>query len=102
MAEVAGNFFLVNEDKPRFGIRLRAAMEAAGVTEDELAGYLRLSEEETNRILDEKAAAAPLHQQLIAACLRRPIRDIFTDLPPEAEAPPEEPPSRPEIAGQPA
>jgi hypothetical protein len=102
MAEVAGNFFLVNEDKPRFGIRLRAAMEAAGVTEDELAGYLRLSEEETNRILDEKAAAAPLHQQLIAACLRRPIRDIFTDLPPEAEAPAEAPPSRPEIAGQPA
>jgi hypothetical protein len=101
MAEVAGNFFLVNEDKPRFGIRLRAAMEAAGVTEDELAGYLRLSEEETIRILDEKAAAAPLHQQLIAACLRRPIRDIFTDLPPEAEEPPEAPPSRPEIAGQP-
>jgi hypothetical protein len=103
MAEVAGNFFLVNEDKPRFGIRLRAAMEAAGVTEEELAGYLRLSEEETVRILDEKAAAAPQHQQLIAACLRRPIRDIFTDLPPDAGAPPDEPPStRPEIAGQPA
>jgi hypothetical protein len=110
MAEVAGNFFLVNEEKPRFGIRLRAAMDEAGVGEDELAGYLRLSEEETVRILDEKAAAGPLHQQLIAACLRRPIRDIFTDLPPEAEArpaaspPPEEPPRqppRPDMVGQP-
>jgi hypothetical protein len=99
MAEVGGNFFKVDEDKPRYGIELRTALELSGLGEHELAGYLKLSEEETAAIVDGRAAASPLQQQLVAAGLRRSIREIFTDLPPDSAAPP---PAAPPPAARPA
>jgi hypothetical protein len=99
MAEVGGNFFKVDEDKSRYGIGLRAALEQSDLGEPELAGYLKLSEEETAAIVDGRAAASPLHQQLVAAGLRRSIREIFTDLPPDSAAPP---PAAPPPAARPA
>jgi hypothetical protein len=86
MAEVGGNFFKVEEEKRRYGVGLRAVLEESGIGEPELAGYLRLSDEDTAAIVDGTAGASPLHQQLVAACLRRSVRELFTDLPPEAPA----------------
>ncbi len=102
MSEVGSNFFKIDEDKPRYGIDLRAALEQGGVSETELAGYLKLTDEETTRLLDGKAPATSLQQQLTGACLRRSVRELFTDLPPEAAAaPPKEQHDAPAPGGVP-
>ena len=88
MAEVGGSFFRVDEEKARYGLGLRAALETSGMSEAELAGYLRLSAEETAAIVDGKTGASALQQQLVAASLRRNARELFTDLPPDAAAQP--------------
>jgi hypothetical protein len=84
MAQVGSHFFRTDEENLRYGIRLREALDAAGVGQQELATYLQLSDEDTDKIIDGKAAAGTDQQQLIAACLRRDIRELFTDLPPKA------------------
>ena len=38
------------------------------------------------RIVDEAVTATQEQQRLIAACVRLPMRDIFTDVPPEGAA----------------
>jgi hypothetical protein len=92
MAQVGSNFFRTGEENPRYGIRLHEALGAAGVSQQELATDLQLSDEDTDNIINGKAAAGADQQQLIAACLRRNIRELFTDLPPKpavvAPAPP--------------
>jgi transcriptional regulator with XRE-family HTH domain len=62
---------------------LRETLDAAGVSQQELATYLQASDEDTANIINGKAAADVDQQQLIAACLRRNIRELFTDLPPK-------------------
>jgi len=91
MAQVGSNFFRTDDDISRFGIALRPAMEQAGLGQPELARYLELSDDDTASIVDGKAAANPLQQRLIAASLRRNIRELFTDLPPDAVQSPVEP-----------
>ena len=104
MSQVGTNFFRTGEEHPRYGIRMREALDAAGVSEQELATYLQLSDEDTAKIIDGKAAAGADQQQLIAACLRRDIRELFTDLPPKpaAAAPPGTYPAAGAIAVQPS
>ena len=53
------------------------------MTVSELAQHLLTSEEEVKRIADESIAATFEQQRLIAACLRMPIRDLFSDTEPE-------------------
>ena len=104
MSQVGSNFFRTGEESPRYGIRMREALDAAGVSEQELATYLQLSDEDTAKIIDGKTAAGAAQQQLIAACLRRDIRELFTDLPlkPAVVAPPTTYPAAGAIAGQPS
>lgn len=83
MAQVGSHFFRTDEENLRYGIRLREALDAAGVSQQELATYLQASDEDTANIINGKAAADVDQQQLIAACLRRNIRELFTDLPPK-------------------
>jgi hypothetical protein len=84
MAEIGSSFFKADEETRRYGLGLRAALEESGVDQQALASYLRLSDDETAAIVDGRSAAGPLHQQLVAACLRRSVRELFTDLPPDA------------------
>jgi hypothetical protein len=56
-----------------------------GVTSAELARHLLTSEEEVKRIADESIAATFEQQRLIAACLRMPIRDLFSDTEPATQ-----------------
>lgn len=102
MSEVGSNFFRVAEDEPRYGIDLRTALEQGGVGETELAGYLKLTDEEATRLLDGKSPATSLQQQLVAACLRRAVRELFTDLPPDGAKPPSEARSPPPAAAAPS
>jgi hypothetical protein len=88
MAEVGGSFFRVDEEKARYGLGLREMLTSSGMTEEELAAYLRLSTEETAAIIDGKTGATALQQQLVAASLRRSARELFTDLPPDTAAQP--------------
>jgi len=87
MAQVGSNFFRTDDDISRFGIALRTAVEQAGLSQEELARYLKLSDDDTASIIDGKAPADPLQQRLIAASLRRNIRELFTDLAPEVATP---------------
>lgn len=84
MSEIGSGFFKADEETPRYGLGLRAALEESGVDQQALASYLKLSDDETAAIVDGRSAAGPLHQQLVAACLRRSVRELFTDLPPDA------------------
>jgi transcriptional regulator with XRE-family HTH domain len=84
ITEVGTSFFNVDDGQPRWGCRLRDTMRAAGVSEAELARYLTVTEEEAGRIVNETTTATFEQQRLIAACLRRTVRELFTDVPPDA------------------
>lgn len=86
MADVGSNFFRVDDGQPRWANGLKAAMETAGVSTADLARHLYIAEEEAARIVNENVTATLEQQRLIAACLRAPVRDIFTDVPPESAA----------------
>jgi hypothetical protein len=83
IADVGGNFFKIDDGQPRWGLNLSQALDAAGVTTAELALHLDTTEEEAARIVDEATTATLVQQRLIAACLRRNPREIFTDQPPD-------------------
>jgi transcriptional regulator with XRE-family HTH domain len=83
ISAVGTNFFNVDDGQPRWGSRIREAMDAAGVTDAELARYLSVSEEEATRIVGESTTATLEQQRLTAACLRRTVRELFTDVPPD-------------------
>ncbi|MBP7002970.1 helix-turn-helix transcriptional regulator [Amaricoccus sp.] len=84
ITEVGTSFFDVDDGQPRWGCRLSDALQSAGVSEAELARYLGVSEEEAGRIVKEATTATFEQQRLIAAALRRTVREIFTDVPPDA------------------
>lgn len=84
MADVGSNFFRVDDGQPRWANGLQAAMATAGVSTADLARHLYIAEEEAGRIVNETVTATLDQQRLIAACLRVPVRDVFTDVPPEA------------------
>lgn len=84
ISTVGSNFFSVDDDHPRWATeQLRQAMDAAGVTAAELARHLGTTEEEAARIAGESTTATLTQQRLIAACVRRAVREMFTDLPPD-------------------
>lgn len=83
IADVGSNFFKVDDGQPRWGLNLQAAMDAAGVSTADLARHLVTTEEEAGRIVSESTTATLQQQRLIAACLRRDPRELFTDLPPD-------------------
>jgi hypothetical protein len=84
MSEVGTNFFAVNEDIPRWGIRLDSVMAAEGVQYQDVAKYLQADATKTKDIIDGIAPASLAQQSLIAACLRTDPREIFTDQPPRS------------------
>lgn len=86
LSDVGASFFAVDDGQPRWGYRLKEALEAVGVTVPELARHLGTSEEEAGRIVSESTTANLAQQRLIAACVRRNLREIFTDLPPDGPA----------------
>jgi hypothetical protein len=85
ISTVGSNFFNVDDDNPRWATaRLREAMDASDLSVAELARHLGTTEEEAGRIANESTTATLTQQRLIAATVRRAVRDIFTDLPPDA------------------
>jgi hypothetical protein len=52
----------------------------------ELAKHLGTTEEEAGRIVSESTTATLTQQRLIAACVRRNVRELFTDVPPDGPA----------------
>jgi hypothetical protein len=85
ISTVGSNFFNVDDDHPRWATaRLREAMDASDLSVAELARHLGTTEEEAGRIANESTTATLTQQRLIAATVRRAVRDIFTDLPPDA------------------
>jgi hypothetical protein len=86
ISEVGSTFFAVDDGQPRWGYRLREALEAAGVSIPELARHLGTTEEEAGRIVSESTTATLTQQRLIAACVRRNVRELFTDVPPDGPA----------------
>lgn len=84
ITDVGTSFFDVDDGQPRWGSRIKEAMCGIGVSEAELARYLGVTEEEAARIVNESTTATFDQQRLIAACLRRTVRELFTDVPPDA------------------
>ncbi|GBL05002.1 hypothetical protein [Glaciecola sp. KUL10] len=82
MESVGTKFFTVEGDNLRWGVRLRQAIEETGITVTMIANYLGLEEGKINNIIDEVTPATQEQQTLIAACLRRESRELFTDEPP--------------------
>lgn len=84
ISEVGQNFFRVDARQDRWGIRLDEALAAAGVSVEEVARHLDLDEVDAAELVEGKAAADPVQQQLIAALVRSEPRVLFTDIPPAA------------------
>ncbi|MDK3071506.1 hypothetical protein QO034_00155 [Sedimentitalea sp. JM2-8] len=84
MSEVGSNFFAVNEDVPRWGIRLESVLAAQDMQYQDVARYLQTDAVKAKDIIDGNAPATLAEQRLIAACLRADPREIFTDQPPRA------------------
>mgnify|MGYP000264409977 FL=1 len=87
METVGKNFFSVETEELRWGVRLKEAMTQAGISLTDLALYLAVDEDRVENIVEEKLAATLYQQQLIAACLRRNTRELFTDVPPVSNKP---------------
>lgn len=85
MSEVGHNFFTVTEERMRWGIHLEQQMEQAGLSLDDIMHHLEMGEKKAKLLMSGKAPATIAQQKLIAANLRRDLRELFTDVPP-AEA----------------
>jgi hypothetical protein len=86
ISDVGSSFFAVDDGQPRWGFRLKEALESVGVSIPELAKHLGTTEEEAGRIVSESTTATLTQQRLIAACVRRNVRELFTDVPPDGPA----------------
>ena len=82
LSDVGNTFFVTADAQLRWANHLKAAMEAGSISIEEVARHLGVTEEEVERIVNEAAPATLDQQRLIAACLRLPLRDLFTDAPP--------------------
>lgn len=79
MESVGTKFFTVDDDHLRWGVRLREALEESGVSISDLARYLGVEEGTAKNLVDETAPATQSQQALIAASLRKEVRELFTD-----------------------
>ncbi len=86
MSEIGTSFFSVQEGTPRWGLKLGPALHEAGVSLPDLARYLQISEEEAEAIVIGRAKATEVQQRIVAASLRRSMREIFSDQPPDPPA----------------
>lgn len=84
MSEVGSNFFSVQEDKPRWGIRLEEAIQGADLSVHDMSVFLDLDEIAAEDIISGKSTATQIQQRLIAAAVRSDIRELFTDQPPRS------------------
>lgn len=84
MSEVGSNFFSVQEDKPRWGIRLEQAIQGANLSIHDMSVFLDLDEIAAEDIISGKSTATQIQQRLIAAAVRADIRELFTDQPPRS------------------
>jgi PASTA domain len=82
ISEVGSNFFSVKDDQPRYGVRLREALEGEHIDAADLGRRLNMAEADISSLLAQTRTASLAEQNLISAYLRRNVRDIFTDLPP--------------------
>ena len=82
ISDVGNTFFKAKEGQTRWAIGLAEAMKSSALSMDDLSRHLGLAQSEVARIVEQSAPATQYQQQLIAAFVRRPVRDIFTDLPP--------------------
>lgn len=82
-SDVGNTFFRAKEGQVRWANGLQRAMEDASITIEQLSKHLELANGEVSRIVEQSAPATHDQQKLIAAFVRRPARDIFTDMPPE-------------------
>ncbi|MGS4948107.1 hypothetical protein ACVDG3_21795 [Meridianimarinicoccus sp. RP-17] len=82
IAQIGENFFAVDDDRPRWGVRIEAAMAEEGVDATQLADYLKIAPNAAEDVLSGRLQATPLQQLVIATALRRPQRELFTDIAP--------------------
>lgn len=82
ISEVGQSFFRVEARADRWGIRLKAALAAAGVSIDDVARHLGIDTGDAAEIVEGRASANPAQQQLIAALVRAEPRELFTDIAP--------------------
>lgn len=68
-------------------MKLGPALEEADVSLSDLARYLQVSEEEAEAIIIGRSKATEVQQRIIAASLRRSMREVFSDQPPDPPAP---------------
>lgn len=71
------------EDRERWAVSVGTEMQAQSLTTDNLATYLRASKDTIDGWIAQKEPVPPTAQQLISALLRRPVRELFSDLGPK-------------------
>ena len=82
MSEIGTRFFSIREDQPRWSRGLRRELDRVKLTPRDFAGYLHVSKSVAEELINNEKPASLEQQRLIAALFRKPIRDIFSDLPP--------------------
>lgn len=82
IAHIGENFFAVDDDRPRWGVRVEEVMVEEGLDVAQVAEYLKVAPNAAEDILSGRLQATPLQQVIIATALRRHQRDLFTDIAP--------------------
>ncbi|HEX4160252.1 MAG TPA: hypothetical protein VHY79_17440 [Rhizomicrobium sp.] len=80
--ETGGKVFPVREEADRWAIDLKQALAAGGGDVDSLSQAIAVPVDTINQWIDRKAAIPNSAQALIAAFLRRPAYQLFSDISP--------------------
>ncbi|MEH6453633.1 MAG: hypothetical protein V7782_11405 [Psychromonas sp.] len=79
MEAVGRKFFTDDSIQLRWGVGLKSALHSSDISLADLASFLDAEEGVVDGIVNETMPATLKQQQLIAACLRRNKRELFTD-----------------------
>jgi hypothetical protein len=82
IAQIGENFFAVDDDRPRWSVRVEEVMADEGVSAAQMAEYMKVAPNAAEDILAGRLQATPLQQLVIASTLRRHPRELFTDIAP--------------------
>lgn len=83
VSEIGSRFLSVDQEEPRWGIRLAEALEKSDLATRELAEMIGVSDKSMENVINGSAPASRAQQKLIAVALRNRPNELFTDIPPD-------------------
>lgn len=83
--DIGSRFLSVDQEEPRWGIRLDEALKKSDLAAKELAEMISVNVKSMENIISGSAPASGAQQKLIAVALRSRPNELFTDIPPNTD-----------------